>query len=607
MPCIPVLQKILSLSVTAALIGAGPTSAFAENLRGTSSGPTSLTGHSQREQVMTFPEVKPAPNFYPRLQWPEQEGTLQTRLADREAATGRKPNIVVFLMDDVAFSDPGFNGGGNVYGQPTPNFDRYAAQGTVLTSAYSTPTCTPSRASLLTGQSPLHHGLLRPSIPGEQGGLNDPMTLPMVLKTVGYTTQGMGKWHLGESRSALPQNLGFDDFYGFSGVPEYFTGWRDPSINPELALSPERYQAFAERESAQRGIHCRASDTEACERTEVIDIDQVKTLDEDYASRAEDFIRTGAEGDTPWFLMQNTRGCHFFNYPSDKWAGRSPARTVYSDCIVEMDDIFGRLMKAVEDSGQADNTIVVVTSDNGPECEVPPAGHTAFRGCKGTAWEGGVRVPTFVYWPGMVPTRRSDALFDQMDLFNTLAHVAGVDQARLSELVPTDRYISGIDQASFLLVANGRPNRRSRIYTMNKYVTGVRVDEFKWVITGQDEEGISTRGYVGGFSGSIWTDSGGITLYNLYRSPREEETLGNRLDNVFTFLQPSLVGFFKDLETYPTPPDALGFYDNNPPMYQLLPELLQRFQERSDTEPTGGGSPAGDAMAPIEALPSTPQ
>ena len=548
----------------------------------TSTGPATAGGYSQAWQVLQVPDETPAPNFYPRLEWPDQEAALDQKLSRLATANGgAKPNILIFLMDDVAFSDPGFNGGGITYGQPTPNMDRTAASGLVLSSAYSTPTCTPSRASLLTGQTPLQHGLLRPSIPGEQGGLENPMTLPMVLKTEGYATLGLGKWHLGENRSALPQNLGFDEFIGFSGVPEYFTSWADPTINPELALSPERRGAFAARETARREIHCRADNPEECERTVVVDIERQKRQDADYARQAVEFIRTQANTPEPFFLMHNTRGCHFYNYPSDEWAGRSPARTPYSDCIVEMDSIFGQLMAALEDSGQADNTVVVLTSDNGPECEIQPAGHTAFRGCKGTAWEGGVRVPTFVYWPSMIPPGRTEALFDQTDLFNTLAHFAGVDQLRLSELVPKDKYIAGVDQAAFFVAENGRPPRKSRLYTMNKYFTGVRVDEFKWVITGQNEDAIVSQGYTGGFSGTIWSDSGGILLYNLYRNPRETETSGNRLDNVFAYLQPPLLAYIQALSDYPPPASALGFYDNNPPMYQIMPQMREVFQERA--------------------------
>ena len=104
----------------------------------------------------------------------------------------------------------------------------------------------------------------------------------------------------------------------------------------------------------------------------------------------------------PFYLYHATRGCHFDNYPSDEWAGRSMARTVYSDCMVHMDYVLGKLMDKLEEIGEAENTIVIFTSDNGPECEIPPRGRTPFRGCKGSSWEGGVRVPTFVYWKGMI-------------------------------------------------------------------------------------------------------------------------------------------------------------------------------------------------------------
>ena len=117
------------------------------------------------------------------------------------------------------------------------------------------------------------------------------------------------------------------------------------------------------------------------------------------------FLDKMAKSDKPFFLYYGTRGCHFDNYPNAKYAGSSPARTSYGDCMVEMNDIFANLYKALEKNGQLDNTLIVFTSDNGPEAEVPPHGRTPFRGAKGSTWEGGVRVPTFVYWKGMIQPR----------------------------------------------------------------------------------------------------------------------------------------------------------------------------------------------------------
>jgi arylsulfatase A-like enzyme len=110
----------------------------------------------------------------------------------------------------------------------------------MLTSAYSTPTCSPSRATIHTGQNPLHHGILRPPMYGEPGGLDGAITLPSILKKLGYVTRGAGKWHMGENRGSLPQNVGYDDYLGFLGVSDEYTEWRDQYFNPEVALSPSQ-------------------------------------------------------------------------------------------------------------------------------------------------------------------------------------------------------------------------------------------------------------------------------------------------------------------------------------------------------------------------------
>src|SRR5690606_26633935 len=116
----------------------------------------------------------------------------------------------------------------------------------------------------------------------------------------------------------------------------------------------------------------------------------IRDLDQDWANESEAFIRAQQQADAPWFLYHCTRAAHFGNYPNEEFAGSSPARTPYSDAIVEIDAIFGRLMRALEETGQSESTLVVFASDNGPEAEIPPHGRTPFRGDKGSAWEGGV-------------------------------------------------------------------------------------------------------------------------------------------------------------------------------------------------------------------------
>ena len=143
-------------------------------------------------------------------------------------------------MDDVGWGDFGCYGGGVAVGAPTPNIDRLAREGLMLTSCYSEPSCTPTRASIMTGRLPMRHGLLIPPMYGMPGGLQGEITLPQILSDAGYVTQAVGKWHMGENVESQPQNVGFDDFYGFLSVSDMYTEWRDPYFFPEIVYSDAR-------------------------------------------------------------------------------------------------------------------------------------------------------------------------------------------------------------------------------------------------------------------------------------------------------------------------------------------------------------------------------
>jgi len=513
------------LSVLAAL---GAVGAHAENLRGSADGPTSAKGYTLPSQLMHVTPEPPAPNMYPVAPRPEQDAAARNKLAEFEKRAGHKPNVLVFLMDDVGWMDPGFDGGGVAVGNATPNMDRMANAGLVLTSAYSTPSCTPTRATIHTGQNPLHHGLLRPPMYGERGGLDGVVTLPAILKKLGYTTQGVGKWHMGENESSLPQNVGYDDYRGFLGVSDMYTEWRDVYFNPEIALNPARFALIEQQPFDKNDVHCTPADKEKCEAVRLIDLDTIKDLDEEWMRYSVAFVERMKGSNQPFFLYHATRGCHFDNYPNDTWAGRSAAHTSYGDCMVEMDYVFGQLVDALERTGQLEDTLILLTSDNGPECEIPPHGRTPFRGCKGSSWEGGVRVPTFAYWKGMIEPRRSDGLFDLADLMPTIVSLAGHPGKELTKFVSKDTYVDGVDQAAFLVADDGQSARRSRPYTMNQYFAGMRVDEFKYILTGEIENAFFQKGDIGGFSGAIATETGGLVVVNLYTNPREDVGSGIR-------------------------------------------------------------------------------
>lgn len=519
------------------------------NPRGSTDGATTAPGFSHPNQYLHVQATQIADNMEPVIIHQDEVDQARQKLADFEERTGKKPNILFFLTDDVGWMDFGFNGGGIAVGNDTPNLDQFAAEGMILTSAYSTPSCTPTRASIMTGQNPLHHGLLRPPMYGEPGGLGGAETVASILKELGYTTQGVGKWHMGEVEGSVPQDVGFDDYYGFLGVSDMYTEWRDVYFNPEIALSPERMKFMEELDFNHYNVH--ATPEGGIENVYEIDLESIKNLDQDWARYSEEFIESQADANQPWFLYHGTRGAHFDNYPNDDYAGKSRARNSYSDSIVELDDIFGRLMAKLEETGQLENTFIFVGSDNGPEQEVAPYGRTPFRGGKGSTWEGGTRVPTFFYWKDMITPGKSEGLFFYGDLFNTALSLAGAPGAEVTQFIPEDRYVDGIDQTAFLLADEGQSARKSMIYTMNAHLAAVRIDEFKYHMVVQLQDAIFSQGLKGGFSGAIVSETGGSVMVNLYENPQENLGIGNRYLPIVTQMGQEVARYAGVLAKYP--------------------------------------------------------
>jgi arylsulfatase len=430
---------------------------------------------------------------------------------------GRRPNLLVVLMDDVGWGDFGCYGGGVAVGAPTPNIDRLARRGLLLTSCYSEPSCTPSRASLLTGRLPMRHGLHRPPMYGEPGGLQGEVTLAELLSAAGYVTQAVGKWHLGENIESQPQNVGFDDFYGFLSVSDMYSEWRDPHFFPEVVYSDARTEWVKNMPFNRSFVHAtRGGEPEPVEE---VTIPVLSLLDEKWCGYTENFIRRMAGGDHPWFCYLGTRGAHFDNYPHERFLGSSPAKHPYKDTIVELDDIVGRLVRVLEETGQAEDTLIFLSSDNGPHMENwPDAAFTPFRCAKGSTWEGGVRVPGILVWPEMIePDRQSDGLFSFTDLLPTMLALAGTEDA-----IPDDRFIDGVDQTSFLLAPEGRSSRKYVWYWLLRTLSAVRAGEYKMMIASTSDDDRDVAG-PGGFSG-VTQNYTYARLFNLYLDPKEQHS-----------------------------------------------------------------------------------
>ena len=426
--------------------------------------------------------IRVADHLEPAIPRPEQEKAAAEKLAAFERRTGRKPNILLLLVDDMGWGDAGAFGGGEAVGGATPNIDTLAAGGLKLTSTYSQPTCTPTRSAIITGRLPVRTGLIRPLMATEKMPVNPwqgEHSLPALLSQVGYRTALSGKWHVGEAEGMLPHEVGFDEFLGIGSVQAYLTATlpRRTMVVPEIVNDPARVRDYAEGGGIFALI--RASKGQGRNFTRVKPLDTaeaVAELDQEAARFSIDFMKKAAADKKPFFLEHSFVKVHYDNLPAKGFTGTSVAKTHYRDAIVEVDHIVGRLVAALREAGELENTFIFFTSDNGPELGgYPDQGTTPFRSGKGTTWEGGVRVPGIAAWKGVIkPGQASNGMFDLMDFHMTALALAGALDKQ-----PTDNYVDGIDQSSFLLADGGQTKRHATYFWLGTDFSAVRVAEFK--------------------------------------------------------------------------------------------------------------------------------
>jgi len=351
------------------------------------------------------------------------------------SAQDKKPNIIIMISDDVGYGDVASFMGGTVRGAPTPNLDRMAAEGMKLTSFYAQPTCTPTRASLVTGRLPIRAGFTYPLFPSLPMGLvPDEVTIAELLEPAGYYSAALGKWHLGDQEVNLPHKQGFDEFWGFLYHADAYLyptdrEWRTESQVGKLM----KFRGIVEGKKGQMS-----------KDLEPIDAARLETIDRDITQHAIEFINTQAKGEKPFLLYVGFAKAHYKNFPLPEFKGKSQSGD-FGDALMELDAHTGDVLEAVRKAGIAENTLVFWFSDNGPSYDTfPDCGYTPFRGAKGQTYEGGVRMPCIAWWPGTIkPGTSSDGIMTTMDIFTTAAKLGGVD-------VPKDRPIDGHDQTAFL-------------------------------------------------------------------------------------------------------------------------------------------------------------
>ena len=396
----------------------------------------------------------------------------------------RPPNVVLFFADDLGYGDL------SSYGHPTirtPNLDALAAGGQRWTNFYvAAPVCSPSRAALLTGKEVVRTGLYGEHIavmfPNDPGGLPDAeQTIAEALKTRGYATGIIGKWHLGDRVEAYPTRHGFDYWFGlpysndmrwsgrktFDELMALSLAGDTATLQAELA---ERMPLYLEPESRFWDVPTLRSvrDGDGFVDEVVHDTTPQTTLTEDHTREAEQFIERHQE--QPFFLYVPYSMPHTPLFASEPFAGRSTAG-LYGDVVEELDASVGRIIATLERLNLSERTLVIFTSDNGPWRSMLHHGGSAglLKDGKGTTFEGGMRVPALFYWPGVVAPEVRHDIGSTLDVAATLRALTGEADARTAD---------GYDLSATLL--NGRPSPRQHIaYYRNGELQAFRSGAYK--------------------------------------------------------------------------------------------------------------------------------
>jgi arylsulfatase A-like enzyme len=337
-------------------------------------------------------------------------------LSGMAQAEDKKPNIVVIWGDDIGVHNiSAYNLG--VMGYETPNIDRLAREGAMFTHYYAQQSCTAGRAAFILGQHPFRTGLLTIGMPGSEHGIPDwAPTLGDLLKDKGYATGQFGKNHLGDRDKHLPTVHGFDEFYGNL----YHLNAEEEPETYHYPKNPEFHKKFGPRGVIHSFADGRIEDTGPLTRK------RMETADDVIVEKALDFIDRAHQAKKPFFTWITTTRMHVHTRLKPESQGIS-GEGLTPDGMVEHDQHVGMILKKLEDIGELDNTIVVYSTDNGAETVTwPDGGITPFHGEKGTTWEGGMRVPCLVRWPGTVkPGTRYNNLMAHEDWIPTFMAAMG--------------------------------------------------------------------------------------------------------------------------------------------------------------------------------------
>lgn len=533
-----------------------------------STSPPNSASPSNSHHVITPADNKTAPSVTLKT---DNQATAQNTTPNTTPTITNKPNIIVIMGDDVGWFNIGAYHQGIMSGK-TPHLDALASEGMRFTDYYAEPSCTAGRANFITGELPIRTGLTTVGQAGADEGMPaQAPTIATALKPLGYATGQFGKNHLGDLNKYLPCLHGFDEFYGYL---YHLDAMEDPFWH---SYPP----ALKDKVGPRNMIHCWASATDDATseprwgkigkqtiRDEgELSPERMKIVDDEILQNTFKFMDKAKSEGKPFFIWLNPSRMHVFTHLADKYKKMmTPENGWYTEeaGMAQLDDIVGEVMQKLKAMGLVENTIVIFTTDNGAEIvSWPDGGMTPFAGQKGSALEGGMRVPAIIRWPGKVPAGKiENGIMSGLDWFPTLLAIAG-DPNIKQDLLKGRRlgdthfkvHLDGYDQTD--LITGKGPSKRHEVYYFTENTLGaVRIDDYKYQFTQQPD---------GWFGNTVKLDWPNITNLRLDPFERVHKSMGYGMDFFghefwrFVFVQQQVELLGKSFIDYPPMQSGASF------------------------------------------------
>ena len=442
------------------------------------------------------------------------------------AETPEKPNVVVMMVDNLGWGELGVYGGGELRGAATPRLDKFAEEGMRLQNFNVEPQCTPTRSAFMTGRRPIRSGTTRVVWGMLYGLTNWEVTIAELMSETGYSTGMFGKWHIGDVPGRFPTDQGFDEWYGVANTTDESDYSSQFQYDPKASTKPMIVEA-------RKG--------EKPHDVKNYDLKSRREIDAELNEKAIDFMERNVKENTPFFAFIPYTQPHLPTLPHPDFDGKTE-NGHYADVLAEIDYRAGQILDAIDKLKIRNNTVVIWLSDNGPEYFYPYHGTAGpWRGNYFTAWEGSLRAPFLIRWPGKIPAGSvSNEIVHVVDLLPTLGKIVGYK-------VPEDRTIDGVDQLDFFTGKQKKSNLEGFIVYNNDDVYGYKWRNWKMHLVELENMNSEPQ------------PLNVPRVYNLITDPKEEYNMAAEATWILPVMFKKIVEFQKTLVE--EPPIQLGTPD----------------------------------------------